>query len=231
VADSIKALEQFFNDVIAQVIPGAFLLLVFCSIIGFEIPQHSLAIFIFFGISYSVGHIVLAIDETLRLTLKDIRDYFSKKQINDDEANKAKPVNSREAFIKLINEQNSEIDVTNLPVNELRSLAMSMSKEAADLGRRFMFLSLSCKSTVILLLIFLPFSTVFLLLNILVIYNIELSILCTILLQTTILTFLTLCVIYPVEKRSMNFKRRADEVPFSAAMAYLILKKVNSNEM
>jgi hypothetical protein len=229
-ADSIKALEQFFNDVIAQVIPGALVVLVVSSIVDYQIPQDSTAIFIFFGISYSVGHIVLALDEILRSSVKDIRNFFKNESPNSDVI-ESDIVSAKELFIKLINKKNTNIDVTYLPLNELRSLAMSVSKEGADLGRRFMFLSLSCKSTVILLLIFVPFLTALELLKVLTIYKVELNFLCTVLLQITILIFLTICVIYPVEKRSMGFKRRAEEVPFSAAMAHLILKKENCDEV
>jgi hypothetical protein len=228
-ADSIKALEQFFNDVIAQVIPGVIVVLVVCSIVDYQIPQHSTAIFLFFGISYSVGHIVLALDEILRSSVKNIRKFFKSENPNSNKDSEV--VSAKELFIKLINKKNANIDVTHLPINELRSLAMSVSKEGADLGRRFRFLSLSCKSTVILLIIFVPFLTAVELLRVLVIYKVELNLICTILLQIIILMFITTFIIYPVEKRSIGFKRRAEEVPFSAAMAHLILKKENSDEV
>ncbi|GAA6185573.1 hypothetical protein [Aliiglaciecola sp. NS0011-25] len=226
-ADSIKALEQFFNDLIAQVIPGALVVLVLCSITDFELPQHTSAILMFFGISYSVGHIVLALDESLRL----IVNIFSKPNENlTNEAKDSDVVNAKDLFVKLLNEKNSGVDVSNLPLNELRSLAMSVSKEAADLGRRFMFLSLSCKSTVILLLIFMPFLTTYEFLRFLAIYKFDLNIFVTILSIVTILMLLTILIIYPVELRSQNFKRRAKEVPFSAAMANLILNKESNND-
>jgi len=228
-ADSIKALEQFFNDVIAQVIPGAIVFSIICSIVDYQIPQNSAAILLFLGISYIVGHIVLALDETLRSLVKDNRS-FSKTENAQQPPDIPDIISAKELFIKLMNKKKTNVDVANLPLNELRSLAMSVSKEGADLGRRFMFLSLSCKSTVILLVLLTPFLTATIFIEISTIYNVELNLVCNFLLQLSTLMLLTICFIYPVEKRALGFNRRAKEVPFSAAIAHLILKEENRDE-
>ena len=222
-SDTIKAIEQFFNDIVAQVIPGSILIMLSSFFLGYQLPDNSLTSLIFLGMSYLAGHIVLAVDESIRLLLSNTKSFLREsKNESEDAESKLKAV---DVFITLMGYKAQSIDVSKLSINDQRSLAMSVSKEAADIGRRFMFISLSCKSTEILLIFLVPIFVQFELSKIKAVYELDISVLCHTLVLQCVCMLLTICIIYPLEKRANAFKRRAENVPFSAAVAQLLTEK------
>jgi hypothetical protein len=218
--DSVKALEQFFNDIISQVIPGSALLLALGYIFDLKFPKETSLIILFFAFSYAAGHIVLSMDDALRK--------ISGKLLSNSSSagNPTTESKSSEQFCAVMSKKYNFTDITALNANEKRSFAMSFDKEASDLAKRFMFLHLSCRTTVFLLLT----STPFLIAKIFHShYDAIANDYGSFFYILTFQIFITLCivffVIYPLEKRSLSFKKRADEAPFTVALAKLVKEK------
>lgn len=224
--DGIKALEQFFNDIISQVIPGAALLLTVGYMFELKFPKETSFIVLFFAFSYVAGHIVLAVDDILREKVSVLCSFFNcrKKEQDDTKEESA----SIKQFSQMMIQKYNFAEMNTLKTNEKRSLAMSFDKEASDLAKRFMFLHLSCRTTVFLLLIFVPI----LVAKLCYWYNLAfitepIGFFYILFLQIVLSLVIGLLVIYPLEKRSLSFKKRADEAPFTVALAKLLKEEAS----
>jgi hypothetical protein len=108
--------------------------------------------------------------------------------------------------------------------NDLRSIALSISKEAGDLGRRFMFISLFCNGigTAIFLLAFDFFLCAIWFPNALVQYSDSLN---------SVLQFVMLIVLGVLcFRRGEEFYKRAMFTPFSVATTELLMKDANNGK-
>ena len=209
--DSINALIHFFNDVVAQVIPGLLGLLMFSFCIDKYDEIFSWSPVMLIALTYVLGHVLLSLRDNLNSFTKVIGDKIIDKSYE-------KVVNLKETityrkFEELIERQSEE-----LSFYDTRSIAMTVSEEGAILGRRFMFISLFCEGASISILLFGPFVIAKLLYS----YSIN-NFFPYAFIANVLLVFL---VIYPLEKRAADFKRRALNTPFSCAIADLIGKKL-----
>ena len=143
-SDFFSALLTFFNDFVGVAAPGFVFvtgsILMHPSITSAykktaELHPEGLWIV---GIvtCYAVGHLLLA----LHLAVKEL---MLKLPIFKNEQTET---SSYLAFRKVVKKKLKKLDVNDRDIREsdLRSLAMSVSPEAAELGRRFMFISLFC---------------------------------------------------------------------------------------
>jgi len=146
VDDAVETITKFFNDLIGAWVPGLVLA------VGLGIMHlgpddvKSLAklsggagvALTMAGLLFALGHLLLAVNE---VAVKPFLKLL--KIINDFDEVKAAARQSYKLFSELINaRQCSDRGVWQF--HDLRSVALSISDEAASLGRRFMFISLLC---------------------------------------------------------------------------------------
>ncbi len=147
VEEATDTIAKFFNDLIGAWVPGAVLALGLAVMhLGpvqlqsiFKLGDTTSAALTFAGILFAIGHALLALHEQiLKKVLSMVR--FAK---TFDEAG-AKKRQSYEWFAELVKAQQSVSGGKDWGYNDLRSVALSVSTEAASMGRRFMFISLLC---------------------------------------------------------------------------------------
>lgn len=158
-SDFLTGLVTFFNDFIGAVVPG------FILIAGLDLVDiFSVKIIVFLSsvmpefywvlllcIAYAAGHGLLGVHRLLQpiigaffigiysLTLHGKWDTKAfEKKITDGDTYKK--------FVSKVNSQDDQYktDISNLRFGDTRSFAMSISSEASELARRFMFISLFC---------------------------------------------------------------------------------------
>lgn len=147
VEEATDTIAKFFNDLIGAWVPGAVLAaglaimhlgpLQLQSI--FKLGDTTSAVLTFAGILFALGHALLALHEQI------LKWLLSKLRIakSFDEAG-AKKRQSYAWFAELVRVQQTGADAKDWGYNDLRSVALSVSAEAAAMGRRFMFISLLC---------------------------------------------------------------------------------------
>lgn len=147
VEEATDTIAKFFNDLIGAWVPGAVLAVGLVIMhLGpvqlqsiFKLGNTTSAALTFAGILFAIGHALLALHEQiLKNLLSRIR--FAKPF---DEAG-AKKRQSYEWFAELVKAQQTGSGSKVWGYNDLRSVALSVSVEAASMGRRFMFISLLC---------------------------------------------------------------------------------------
>lgn len=147
VEEAADTIAKFFNDLIGAWVPGAVLAVGLVLMhLGpvqlqsiFKLGDTISASLTFAGVLFAVGHALLALHEQI------VKKLLSSIGLATpfDEAG-AKKRQSYEWFAELVKAQQSGADAKNWTYNDLRSVALSVSTEAASLGRRFMFISLLC---------------------------------------------------------------------------------------
>lgn len=148
---ALDALGKFFNDLIGALVPGAVLasgLLILHAGPGniqelSKVIEGTAAGLMLAGLLFALGHAILAVHEhTLKSLLTRIRLI---RGFNTGEAEKR---GSYLWFAQLVEttKRKDEPSTETLAwsYNDLRNVALSVSSEAASLGRRFMFISLLC---------------------------------------------------------------------------------------
>jgi hypothetical protein len=147
VEEATDTIAKFFNDLIGAWVPGAILAAGLAVMhLGplhtqaiFELGDTTSAALTFAGILFAAGHALLAVHEQiLKRLLVKLR--LAKRF---DEAD-AKTRQSYEWFAELVKAQQTGPSAKDWSYNDLRSVALSVSAEAASVGRRFMFISLLC---------------------------------------------------------------------------------------
>lgn len=147
VEDATDTIAKFFNDLIGAWVPGAVLAAGLVAMhLGplqlqsiFKVGDSASAALTFAGILFALGHALLAIHErVLKWLLVKLR---AVKPFDEAEAKKRQ---SYEWFADLVRGQQREADFKEWDYHDLRSVALSISIEAAAIGRRFMFISLLC---------------------------------------------------------------------------------------
>lgn len=237
---AIQGITHFFNDIIGAVVPG-FILLVGLFVI-FEqslikqdlvvIISNGYFIFALLAFSYATGHALLALHkELIEVTLKKIRykefkirsfEFKARKFIDGNSENisitkLSKPYLFFKTYFEESMTKNSvsqlEANIKEWSFNDLRSMAMSVSNEAASLGQRFMFISLLCNgigtALIILLLNFL--AAIFFVPHLLRTYQYAYPEL----VQIVMLFFLAVLFF----RRGDEFNKRAHYVPFCVVIS------------
>jgi hypothetical protein len=231
VSDFLSGLVYLFNDVIGAIVPGLFLLgglhllgLLPSQIVetyrGLSTEGQWVTILV---LGYVAGHGLLGFHRPLQRVLVapikgldglltrgtwDARDLHSRilaglayRQFRDYVA-KEYPRKGKQGQV-------IGADVNSF--NELRNIAMTMSVEAATLGRRFMFISLFCYGVAMAILTLL-----------LAYLFVEWASLTRLQIANALLTSV---VIYLFYTRGLEFELRALSVPFSTALAEMLIEK------
>lgn len=147
VEEATDTIAKFFNDLIGAWVPGAVLAVGLALMhLGpaqlqsiFKLGETTAAAFTFAGILFALGHALLALHEQI---LKKLLSRIGlAKPFDEAEAKKRQ---SYEWFAELVKAQQIGSGAKAWGYNDLRSVALSISAEAASMGRRFMFISLLC---------------------------------------------------------------------------------------
>lgn len=146
VDDAVETIAKFFNDLIGAWVPGSVLAI---GLVVMHLgPDHlqSLAklgegagvALTLAGLLFALGHVLLAVNENA------VKPFFKYAKILKafDEVG-ARNRQSYKWFAELVEAQQGA-GATAWGFHDLRSVALSVSAEAASLGRRFMFISLLC---------------------------------------------------------------------------------------
>lgn len=156
IEDAMETVAKFFNDLIGAWVPGAVLAvgLVLMHLgpsnlqVIAKFSDSGSAALIVAGLLFALGHTLLAVHEHgARVLLAKLRI------VKEFDESTAKQRQSYEWFAEIVNDQQSGSGAKNWGYNDLRSVALSVSAEAASLGRRFMFVSLLCNGVGTALLI------------------------------------------------------------------------------
>lgn len=146
VEQATETIAKFFNDLIGAWVPGAVLTVGLALMhLGpvqlqslFKLGETALASLTFAGVLFATGHTLLALHEQF------LQKWLSKgllvTRFNETSAKTRK---SYLWFERLVEDQQGAKG--GWDYKDLRSVALSISTEAASLGRRFMFISLLCK--------------------------------------------------------------------------------------
>jgi hypothetical protein len=147
VEEATDTIAKFFNDLIGAWVPGAVLAaglgvmhlgpLQLQSI--FKLGDTTSAALTLAGILFALGHALLAFHEQI---LKRLLSIFGFAKPFDEAG--AKKRQSYEWFAEIVKAQQTGSSTKDWGYNDLRSVALSVSAEAASVGRRFMFISLLC---------------------------------------------------------------------------------------
>jgi hypothetical protein len=145
--EATDTIAKFFNDLIGAWVPGAVLAVSLALMhLGpvqlqtiFKLGDTTSAALTFAGVLFAIGHALLALHEQI------LKKLISKVGLTKpfDEAG-AKRRKSYEWFAELVKAQQPGAVAQDWGYNDLRSVALSVSAEAASMGRRFMFISMLC---------------------------------------------------------------------------------------
>ncbi|EJB8381165.1 hypothetical protein VNPA152081_57220 [Pseudomonas aeruginosa] len=146
VDDAIEAVARFFNDLIGAWVPGLVLttgLVImhlgssyFDSLV--RLSDGAGVALTIAGLLFALGHLLLAVNE---VAVKPVLKFL--KITSDFDEVKAGKRQSYTLFSELVDNRQSG-GQRDWQFHDLRSVALSVSNEAASLGRRFMFISLLC---------------------------------------------------------------------------------------
>lgn len=222
IEEAIDTIAKFFNDLIGAWVPGAVLA------VGLALmhlgPSQLQAIFKFAnsgaaaltgaGLLFAIGHMLLAVYEhgvKWLLTRLEISKKFDESELK-----------KRQSFVwfaEFVQAPQVGGNATDWSYRDLRSVALSVSPEAASVGRRFMFVSLLCNGVgTALSIIAVDFSTCELL-SPRLLYPYEHA---PPWFVQVLLLFGVACVLF---KQGAVFYSRAMATPFSIAVAVLKFKK------
>lgn len=222
VESATDTVAKFFNDLIGAWVPGAVLTVGLVLMhLGpgqlrslFELGNTISASLTFAGVLFAIGHTLLALHEQIR---KKLLPYLKLATSFDEKA--AKMRQSCVWFGELVKAQQTGAEARDWEYEDLRSVALSVSTEAASLGRRFTFISLLCygvgTALAILALDLVACSLFFP--QLLFAYDeaAPLSI------QATLLLFMALALF----RQGDEFHGRAMKTPFAVAVAELVFKR------
>lgn len=225
VDDAVDTIAKFFNDLISSCVPG--MVLVIGLVVTHLGPTYlmSLAKFgdgvgvglIIIGLLFAIGHVLLAVNQkALKPLLNLIRVL---RTFDEDHAKKRQ---SFKWFAEIVDSEQGS-NSTAWSFNDLRGVALSVSTEAALLGRRFMFISLLCSGVGTALVIIGIDYLMCLLFAPNFIYSYEHAMPWYV---QAVLLFGTALLIF---KQGDDFYSRAMTTPFSVAVAEIRIKK-KSNE-
>lgn len=147
IEEATDTIAKFFNDLIGAWVPGVALVVGLALMhLGpvqlqsiFKLGDTSSAALTFAGVLFAIGHALLALhDQILKKLISKVR---LAKPFDEAEAKKRK---SYEWFAELVRAQQAGAAAQDWGYNDLRSVALSVSAEAASIGRRFMFISMLC---------------------------------------------------------------------------------------
>lgn len=209
--EALEILIHFFNEIIAHVLPGAILIVSASYIFDKNdlIKNTSLHWALIIGVSFLAGHAILSLNRWIERTVFRAESF----KISNELKVEFKKYFSE--FSKLKNSEGSNIEISD-NMNDMfyRNMAMSISPDAGELGRRFMFISLFCKGA----------GTSVGIIAILIVIKINAT-------QTPYSYFYQFIglsaaafIIYIMEKRAAEFFRMAMEAPFSVAIVDMINK-------
>ncbi|MDQ0142881.1 hypothetical protein [Cupriavidus necator] len=145
--EAMETVAKFFNDLIGAWVPGAvFAVGLALMHLGpaqlqsiFKFADSGAAALTAAGLLFALGHVLLAVhDHGVKTLLTWLR--ISKKF--DESA--AKMRQSYVWFADHVKSQQTDGGSKDWGYNDLRSVALSVTSEAASMGRRFMFVSLLC---------------------------------------------------------------------------------------
>ncbi len=225
-----NSLVYFFNDIIGTVLPG-FVLLSGLKILNkkyaiLEIPNLQLDNFLqgfsILALSYILGHGLLG----LHKILKKISD-FIKSKLRGQKQEKNKPEQDAlfQDLIKCFSDRFSSlgglratIDPQKYSQNQIRNIAMTISKEGQKVSVRFRFISLLCigVATALFILLF-----VFVISHILKYRSDFIS--TKFVLFSVAMSF----GIYIFYDRGQEFSKRSFRTPFATALSELMFDKTN----
>lgn len=222
IEEATDTIAKFFNDLIGAWVPGTVLVIGLALMhIGpvqlqsiLKLGETTSAALTLAGVLFALGHSLLAIHEQV------VKKLLSRAGIAKafDEVG-AKTRQSYEWFAELVKAQQTGASAKDWGYNDLRSVALSVSTEAASVGRRFMFISLLCNGVgTALTIIAIDFAA------------------CSLLLPKLLFaydhaapwwaqTFLLLGIALALFKQGEVFYNRAMATPFSIAVAELKFKK------
>jgi hypothetical protein len=147
VDEATDTIARFFNDLIGAWVPGSILAAGLAIMhLGplkiqaiLKLGDTTSAALTFAGILFAAGHALLAVHEQI---LKKLLANLKLTELFDEAS--AKKRQSYEWFAELVKAQQTGSGAKDWGYNDLRSVALSVSAEAASVGRRFMFISLLC---------------------------------------------------------------------------------------
>lgn len=220
-----NSLVYFFNDIIGGILPG-FVLLIGFKILNkkyliLEIPNlqldNFLQVFSILALSYILGHGILGFYQ--------LSNGFLKFHNQDKERNELKQDALYQDLIKCLKERfanidwlHSTVDLQKFSPNQIRSIAMTISKEGQRISVRFRFISLLCIGTAMSLFILLFVFVTFHILE----YRCD-FISTKFVLFSAVLSF----GIYVFLDRGKEFSRRAFRTPFAIALSELMFDQTN----
>lgn len=220
--EAMESIARFFNDLIGAWVPGSALAVGLALMhLGpaqlyatFKFADAGAAALTVAGLLFALGHAVLAMHE------HGIRKLLAWLGISKDfDETEAKKRQSYVWFADLVTAQRGDRFSRDWGFKDLRSVALSVSSEAASTGRRFMFVSLLCNGVgAALLIIAIDFAA------------------CHLLSPELLYRYdhappwfaqipLLLGVAWALLKRGEEFHSRAMTTPFSIALGELRIKK------
>src|SRR3569623_198883 len=149
----LDAITVFFNDLVGAVIPGLVLiagvLIIHFGHAGVTAINGLQAggLFVGLGLAFAIGHSLLAIYDVAILWLLAKIKFAKTQKAIWEEVGHSKVAEMFRSVLKEkfdVTKSGAGATIASLKPNELRSMAMSISPDAANLARRFMFLSLLC---------------------------------------------------------------------------------------
>ncbi|MGL6363360.1 hypothetical protein ACSZM1_15740 [Aeromonas veronii] len=224
VDDAVETIAKFFNDLISACVPGLVLAIgLLVMHLGPAFVQSLLILtegvgggLTMIGLLFALGHTLLAANQ---IALKPL--FTSTKILKSFNEDAAKKRQSYKWFLEIVESQQGTGQAA-WDFHDLRAVALSVSAEAAMLGRKFMFISLLCSGVGTALLII---CVDYLLCSIFMpnlIYSYVLAApwyaQATLLFGTSILLF----------QQGTNFYSRAMTTPFSVAVAEIKMKQTTN---
>lgn len=222
VDEAVETIAKFFNDLIGAWVPGT-VLAVGLGIMHWGPPglgeasklvDGTGAALAVAGLLFALGHLLLAAHEHLLKPAFALVPWIGR----FDEV-EARSRQSYKWFSDLAKAQQASPDTGLWAFNDLRNLALSVSTEAASLGRRFMFISLLCNGVGTALVIMAIDLSACVLLSPKLLHAYEQAAPWA---MQVILMILAALILF---KRGAVFYARAMSTPFSIAVAELKLKK------
>lgn len=152
-SDAIDSLVHFFNDFVGAVIPGIILFFGLAYELGgkeqvgslFDLFKAEYGWIVLLSVAFAAGHILLALHSLMFARRLKKNRKKAEDTIKSSDAYRGlvaiviKWRNDNPSGTKIEHAQESSLNF-----NDLRSIAMSLSSDAAQLGRRFMFIALFC---------------------------------------------------------------------------------------
>jgi hypothetical protein len=241
--DAVETIAKFFNDLIGALVPGMVLAAGLCTshlgpetIMTLVKAMDSTPVFLMsLGVLFAVGHALSAMYEAgetfltkwLPKQLAQLREKDPKFPVTillriwlpkGFDMAEAMTRRSYTKFLALVESASSSTLPGEWGYHDLRSVALSVSTEAASVGRRFMFISLLCNGVgaAMLLLVFDFAGCLLLAPRLLHPYQAAMN--------GTAQIVVMLLLAYVLFLRGKEFYRRAMTTPFSIALAEKSLK-------